>query len=53
VGTAAAGTVEAPASRSRAVAPLVVGLVAVAALGLVAWPLDQLLQTAASIGGAR
>jgi hydrogenase-4 component F len=53
VDTAAAGTVEAPASRSRAVAPLVVGLVAVAALGLVAWPLDQLLQTAASIGGAR
>jgi hydrogenase-4 component F len=41
------------ASRSRAVAPLVVGLVAVAALGLVAWPLDQLLQTAASIGGGR
>lgn len=32
-------------------APLVVGLVALAALGVVAWPLDQLLRSASLIGG--
>jgi hydrogenase-4 component F len=32
-------------------APLVVGLVALAALGIVAWPLDQLLDSASLIGG--
>jgi hydrogenase-4 component F len=32
-------------------APLVVGLVALAALGIVAWPLDQLLHSASLIGG--
>jgi len=32
-------------------APLVVGLVALAALGILAWPLDQLLDSASLIGG--
>jgi hydrogenase-4 component F len=35
------------------VAPQVVGLVALAVLGIVAWPVDQLLQTASLIGGTR
>ena len=35
------------------VAPLVVGLVALAVLGIVAWPVDQLLHAASLIGGTR
>lgn len=34
-------------------APLVVGLVALAALGIVAWPVEQLLESASLIGGTR
>lgn len=39
-----------PASR-RAVAPLVAGLVVLAVIGVVAWPLDALLEAAARIAG--
>jgi len=42
-------TGETPAVGSAA--PLVVGLLALAVLGIVAWPLDQLLHTASLIGG--
>jgi hydrogenase-4 component F len=31
--------------------PLIAGLTALAVLGIVAWPLDQLLHTASLIGG--
>jgi hydrogenase-4 component F len=40
-----------PASSALALAPLVTGLVVLAVLGTVAWPLDQLLRAAASIAG--
>ena len=41
----------APAVSRSAVAPLAAGLVALAVLGVVAWPLDRLLQAAAAIVG--
>jgi len=41
----------APVRSVAGVAPLVTGLVALAALGVVAWPLDQLLRAAALIAG--
>ena len=37
----------------RTSAPLVVGLVVLAVLGVAAWPLDQLLHTASLIGGTK
>ena len=46
--------VESPPPRTAvATAPLVTGLVALALLGVFAWPLGQLLHTAAEIAGAR
>lgn len=51
LGRVAAGQ---PVDRSAAaLSPLVLGLVVLAVLGMVAWPLDQLLQAASLIGGAR
>jgi hydrogenase-4 component F len=41
----------APVHSAAGVAPLVTGLVVLAALGVVAWPLDQLLRAAALIAG--
>jgi hydrogenase-4 component F len=41
------------AAAVRAAAPLVTGVVALVVLGVVAWPLDQLLETASLIGGSR
>jgi hydrogenase-4 component F len=41
----------APVRSAAGVAPLVTGLVVLAALGVVAWPLDQLLRAAALIAG--
>ncbi|GAA0625330.1 hydrogenase HycQ [Sporichthya brevicatena] len=47
---APAGTVRLRAGSRVAAAPLVVGLIALAAIGVVTWPLDDLLTTAAAIG---
>ena len=41
-----------PARSAAAAAPLVTGLVVLAALGIIAWPLDQLLRAAALIAGS-
>jgi hydrogenase-4 component F len=49
LGTSPAATDETAAAGSTA--PLVVGLVALAGLGILAWPLDQLLHSAGLIGG--
>jgi hydrogenase-4 component F len=41
----------APVRSAAGVAPLVTGLAVLAVLGVVAWPLDQLLRAAALIAG--
>jgi hydrogenase-4 component F len=49
--TAAEAPAVATSAVTAATAPLVVGLVALAVLGIVAWPVDQLLHAASLIGG--
>jgi hydrogenase-4 component F len=55
-GTRAAGHAPPPPEAVRipaaSTAPLIAGLLALAVLGVVAWPLDQLLRSAAAIAGA-
>jgi len=50
-GPSTAGRSTAGPARRRAVAPLVAGLVVLAVIGVVAWPLDALLEAAARIAG--
>ena len=50
-GPSTAGPSTAGPARRRAVAPLVAGLVVLAVIGVVAWPLDALLEAAARIAG--
>jgi hydrogenase-4 component F len=51
-GPAATAAPPAPALSAAATAPLVTGLVVLAALGVAAWPLEQVLRAAAAIVGS-
>jgi hydrogenase-4 component F len=52
-GATGTGTGAAAAAASGSTAPLVVGLVVLATLGMVSWPLDQLLHAASLIGSGQ
>ena len=49
----ATSTATGVAAASGSTAPLVVGLLVLATLGMVSWPLDQLLHSASLIGSGR